>query len=193
MPDPAVPGAAVPGSPSAAGSSGGPRGRPDDRSGLLSAEVVGLLAERHLSIAVAESLTGGLLIAELIRTPGASAVVLGGVVAYNTELKHSILGVDAELLATQGPVHPEVAIQMARGVREVFAVGGVPADVGIATTGVAGPESQGGHPPGTVYLGIAVGAEVRAVAFQLAGDRQAIREAVVSESLVQLRNQIMSG
>ncbi len=89
-------------------------------------------------------LTGGLLVAELIRTPGASAAVLGGVVAYDTDLKHSLLGVDAGLLAEHGPVHAEVARRWRSVARSRLAVRGRAADVGIATTGVAGPDTQGG-------------------------------------------------
>lgn len=152
----------------------------------VGARVVALLTARGLTVAVAESLTGGLLVAELIRTPGASAVVNGGVVAYNTALKHSVLGVDAELLATRGAVDPDVAEQMASGVRSALAVDGRAADIGISTTGVAGPEPQDGQPVGTVFLGFAVGTEVSHVALRLSGSRDGIRNAVVSESLVQL-------
>jgi nicotinamide-nucleotide amidase len=153
----------------------------------VAAEVVAILIERGLTIAVAESLTGGLLVAELIGVPGASATVLGGVVAYNTALKHSILGVDAELLAEHGPVHPEVARQMADRVRMVLAVDGVPADIGVSTTGVAGPGPQGGHPAGTVHLGFAIGDGVSSLRLELEGDRRAIRQGSVSESLARLR------
>lgn len=153
----------------------------------LSAEVVALLIQRGLTIAVAESLTGGLLVAELIRTPGASATVLGGVVAYNATIKHSVLGVDAELLAARGAVDPEVARQMATGVRSTLAVEGRAADVGISTTGVAGPEPQDGQPVGTVFVGLAFGNDVRTVALDLSGDRDGIRSAVVSESLAELK------
>ena len=152
----------------------------------LSARIIGLLAARHHTIAVAESLTGGLLVAELIRTPGASAVVSGGVVAYNTELKHTVLGVNAEVLALHGAVHPDVAAQMAVGVREHLAVAGQPAHIGISTTGVAGPDRQDGQPVGTVYLGFAIGSDVRTKHLQLSGSREAIREAVVYESLSEL-------
>jgi len=150
------------------------------------AAVVALLKQRGLTVAVAESLTGGLLVAELIRTPGASAVVNGGVVAYNTAIKASVLGVDAALLASNGAVDPEVAEQMAAGVRSALAVGGRPADIGISTTGVAGPEPQDGQPVGTVYLGFAIGNRVTNVALRLSGTRDGIRKAVVSESLLQL-------
>lgn len=149
------------------------------------AALVAALIERKLTIAVAESLTGGQLVAALIDVPGASATVLGGVVAYNTELKHSVLGVSAELLAEHGPVHPEVARQMAAGVRTALAVGGKPADVGLATTGVAGPESQGGQPVGTVYLGLAVGDRVESVALALSGSRSQIRSATVNAAVVE--------
>lgn len=152
----------------------------------IGSRIIGILAARHQTIAVAESLTGGLLVAELIRTPGASAVVSGGVVAYNTELKHTVLGVSAEVLALHGAVHPDVAAQMAVGVRGRLAVGGRSADIGISTTGVAGPEPQDGQSVGTVYLGFAVGSEVRTKRLQLSGSREAIRNAVVYESLNEL-------
>ena len=152
----------------------------------VGAEVIQRLTSRGLTIAVAESLTGGLLVAELIRTPGASAVVNGGVVAYNTALKHSVLGVDAGLLAERGAVDPEVAEQMASGVRSALAVDGRAADIGISTTGVAGPEPQDGKPVGTVYLGFATETEIVSVALRLSGSRDGIRKAVVSESLEQL-------
>jgi nicotinamide-nucleotide amidase len=157
-------------------------------SAALSAEIVATLAARRQTIAVAESLTGGLLVAELIRTPGASAVVLGGVVAYSTELKHSLLGVDAGLLAAHGAVHPDVAAQMATGVRVALAVAAGPAHIGISTTGVAGPAAQDGQPVGTVYLGFAIGNEVRTTHLQFGGSRDDIRSAVVYESLLELKN-----
>ena len=149
--------------------------------------IVRELIRRGWSIAVAESLTGGLLVAELIRTPGASAVVSGGIVAYSTELKHTLLGVNSGLLAAHGPVHADVAAQMAAGVRDRMAVAGMPATVGISTTGVAGPDPQDGVPVGTVFLGFAIGADVRAASVQLQGTREDIRSAAVSESLMQLR------
>lgn len=113
-------------------------------------------AERGLRLAVAESLTGGLLASEFVAVPGSSRVFSGGVVAYDTALKRSVLGVDAELLRARGPVDAEVARQMARGVRRACAVDGREADIGIATTGVAGPEPdpQTGQPPGTVWVAV---------------------------------------
>lgn len=145
-------------------------------------EIIDALRRRGLTIAVAESLTGGLLVAELVSVPGASAVVRGGVVAYATELKATLLGVDPALLATSGPIHPDVAKQMAQGVRRRLG-----ADIGVATTGVAGPDEQDGHAPGEVWLGFAIGDEVSAVGLALGGDREAIRSDTVSESLSRLR------
>jgi nicotinamide-nucleotide amidase len=159
----------------------------------LAAEVVALLVERGLTIGVAESLTGGLLVAELVSVPGASAVVRGGVVAYATPLKHSVLGVSARLLEESGAVHPEVARQMARGVRSLLAVDGRPADIGLSTTGVAGPSPQDGHPVGTVFVGLAMGEDVSALRLSLSGDRDHIRNAVVSESLSTLRARLLAG
>lgn len=150
-------------------------------------ELVGLLRERGLTVAVAESLTGGLLVSALIDVPGASKVVCGGVVAYQTELKHSLLGVSAQLLGEHGAVHPDVAAAMAMGVRERLTLDGVTADIGIATTGVAGPDSQDGRPVGTVYVGIAWVDDVEVLPLSLAGDRSAIRSATVVESLSALR------
>jgi nicotinamide-nucleotide amidase len=112
--------------------------------------VHGLLAERGATVAVAESLTGGLLGAELTAMPGSSATFAGGVVAYATPLKHTLLGVAGDLLAAHGAVHPEVAAQMARGVRERLG-----ASYGLAVTGVAGPEPQDGRPVGTVHIAVA--------------------------------------
>jgi PncC family amidohydrolase len=94
-------------------------------------------------------------VAELIRIPGASRVVRGAVVAYATDLKSALLGVDTNILSTRGPVDPEVAMQMAEGARRRLGKQPDAASWGISTTGVAGPGSQDGHPAGTVFLGFA--------------------------------------
>jgi len=153
---------------------------------VSSAAVVAALIERGLTIAVAESLTGGMLVSELIATPGASRAVVGGVVAYDTRLKHTLLGVDADLLADAGAVDPRVAEQMADRVRACLAVDGHPADIGISTTGVAGPDEQDGKAVGTVFVGLAWGSRVFSVELHLAGTRGAIRSAAVAEALLQL-------
>ncbi|HWH27012.1 MAG TPA: nicotinamide-nucleotide amidohydrolase family protein [Pseudolysinimonas sp.] len=136
------------------------------------------LRRRGLTIAVAESLTGGLVVAELVAIPGASDVVRGGVVAYATDVKETVLKVDPELLAVSGPIHPEVARQMAAGVRHALG-----ADIGVATTGVAGPDSQDGHSPGEVWIGVSTRNETVAHELRLSGDRNDIRQATVSACL----------
>ncbi len=104
-------------------------------------EVVRLLTVTGGTLAVAESLTGGLVAAEITSVPGASKVFKGSVTAYATELKHRLLGVDATLLVQRGAVDPQVAAQMAAGVRTMLG-----ADWGIATTGVAGPDPRTDRP-----------------------------------------------
>lgn len=138
------------------------------------------------SVAVAESLTGGAVLAELVRVPGASAVVRGGVVAYDTALKQSLLGVDAALLAAHGPVHPAVAAAMAEGVRAVAAVGGHPADLGVATTGVAGPDAQGEAPVGLVYVAVADAERTLVREHRFSGDRAAVRRQALEAALALL-------
>ncbi|MER7728291.1 nicotinamide-nucleotide amidohydrolase family protein [Streptomyces sp. NPDC096323] len=111
--------------------------------------VLRLLVGRGETLAVAESLTGGLVAAELTSVPGASQAFRGSVTAYATPLKSEVLGVDAALLAARGAVDGEVARQMAAGVRRALG-----ADWGVATTGVAGPEPQDGQPVGTVFVAV---------------------------------------
>lgn len=159
----------------------------------VAVELVEALTRRRMTVAVAESLTGGLLVAELVAVPGASAVVRGGVVAYHTELKHSVLGVDAALLAEHGPVHPDVALQMADGVRRALTADGAPADVGLSTTGVAGPDPQGGQQPGTVFVGLAVGDGVEVLALTLEGDRDSVRRRTVDRVLARLLELVGDG
>ena len=146
-------------------------------------QLLSALAARGWTIAVAESLTGGLVVASLVSIAGASAFVRGGVVAYATELKQSLLGVDAALLAEHGAVHPEVARQMATGVRRAAAIAGRDADLGIATTGIAGPDSPDGQPVGTVHIGVAWPGDDRVVSLRLNGDRDEIRAASVRHAL----------
>ena len=154
------------------------------------AQALEAAASRGLRLAVAESLTGGLLADAIVSVPGASRVFSGGIVAYDTALKHALLGVDAALLAARGPVDEEVARQMAAGVRRACAVpraDGVvrPADLGLATTGVAGPDPdpQTGLPAGVVWLGVSGAAGERAVRLDLPGERPAIRAAAVAAAI----------
>lgn len=149
----------------------------------LPSAVIEALQRRGWSLGVAESLTGGAVSAELVSVAGASSVLRGAVVAYATPLKASLLGVDAALLARTGPVHPEVAVQMAEGVRRAVAIDGRDAEVGISTTGIAGPESPDGQPLGTVHVGVATPATSFSVPLQLVGDRAQIRAASVDAVL----------
>lgn len=130
-------------------------------------EVVGrLLRASGTTIACAESLTGGSLSARLARSPGASDYLLGAAVAYRVDSKREILGVSAEALEGPGPVSREVAAEMASGVRTLFG-----ADIGIATTGAAGPEPHDGAPPGTVWVGLDDGDAAHQRRLRAPGDR----------------------
>lgn len=149
----------------------------------LAEELVARLASNGASLAVAESLTGGLLSSAVVDVAGASDVFCGGVVAYATELKSRLLGVDPELLSVAGPVDPEVARQLATGVRLRLGPGGTPATVGLATTGVAGPEPQGDQAVGTVYIGVATADGASATGFTFSGDRDDIRRQAVEAAL----------
>lgn len=160
-----------------------PSDAPSDAPDAAAADLLARLAELGWTLAVAESLTGGLVAASLVSVPGASAQLRGAVVAYATDLKHSLLGVDADLLEMHGPVHPEVARQMADGARRVLGCDGEQADVGISTTGVAGPESPDGQPVGTVYIGVSTPLGTRVESLHLDGDRDRIRTAAAEHAL----------
>lgn len=152
------------------------------------ADVLDRLAARGETLGCAESLTGGLLTARLVDVPGASAVVRGGVVSYAPDLKTQLLGVDAGLLEQHGPVDFEVAAEMARG-----ACATLGADWGVATTGVAGPDSADGTPVGVAYVGVVrPGGRTRVRKVVASGDRAEIRETVVGEALG-LLGELLSG
>ncbi|KUL53660.1 damage-inducible protein CinA [Streptomyces sp. NRRL F-4489] len=154
--------------------------------GSAAAGALDALAGRRQSLAVAESLTGGLVAGALTAVPGASRVVRGAVTAYATDVKRELLGVDGALLAARGAVDGEVARQMAAGARRVLG-----ADWGIATTGVAGPDPQDGQPVGTVYVAVQ-GPEGRGAVrrLALAGDRERIRRDTVDAVLALLLSEL---
>ena len=160
----------------------------DTPTGALAAEVVHALIGHAATVAVAESLTGGLVCAALTSVPGASSVVRGAVVAYATELKGDLLRVDSELLRREGAVHADVAAQMAEGVR--IRLG---ADLGVSTTGVAGPEPQDGRPVGEVYIAVAtpVQTHVQPLMIDPALGRSGIRAATV-DAVLQLMIQVLT-
>ncbi|MFM7013893.1 MAG: CinA family protein [Actinomycetota bacterium] len=160
-------------------------------------EVLDILRSKNLKLVLAESLTGGLLSYRFASVPGASDSLLGAVVAYDTELKHSLLGVSAALLENQGAVDPEVAAQMASQLRiKIATLKNLPIEqlVAIATTGVAGPTEQAGKGIGEVYIAIDRGGDgsssTNVYAHQLKGDRSEIQEAVVLLALSHLQEEI---
>ena len=144
----------------------------------LAAEVLALLSASGRTLAVAESLTGGLVAAALTDVPGSSVAFRGGVVSYATELKAELLGVDAAMLAAHGPVYPPVAAAMARGVRARLG-----ATVGAATTGVAGPGPQDGHPAGTVHVAVSLSGDTVVRTMALPGNRDEVRRLTVERVL----------
>jgi nicotinamide-nucleotide amidase len=141
---------------------------------LLAAEIIEVLTGRGQTVAVAESVTGGLVAATLTSIPGSSLAFRGGIVAYATNLKAKLLGVREDLLAEHGPVHPEVAAEMAIGVRNRL-----DATFGLATTGVAGPGPADGKPAGTVFVAVAGPRQAAVSGLEMAGDRQEVRAASV--------------
>jgi nicotinamide-nucleotide amidase len=167
---------APPAGPSPVGPS--PAAQPSPAAEELAAEVIEVLTARGQTVAVAESLTGGLVAAALTSVPGSSLAFRGGVVAYATPLKAALLGVPEQLLAEHGPVHAEVALAMARGVASRLG-----ATFGLATTGVAGPGPADGHPAGTVFVAASRGAEGTARGLTLTGGRAEVRAASVTSVL----------
>jgi nicotinamide-nucleotide amidase len=153
-------------------------------SRTLAMVVVSALAGRGETVAVAESLTGGLLAATIVDVAGASAVFRGGLIVYATDLKTSLAGVDAALLTERGPVDPDVASALAAGVRDRCG-----SDWGLATTGVAGPTEQNGIAVGTVYIGLSAPDGVRPPCHLHLPEnlgRAGIRRRTVDESLAWL-------
>ena len=136
--------------------------------------VLGELRRRAETVATAESLTGGLLGGLLTEVPGASDSYVGGVISYATRLKTTLAGVDPATLQAVGPVAEETAKEMATGVCRRCG-----ADWGLATTGVAGPNAQDGHPVGKVFVALAYPTSrlLQVAALQLTGDRGTIRSA----------------
>jgi len=136
-----------------------------------------ILIERGQTLAVAESLTGGLIASRLVNVTGASNWFRGGVVSYASEVKFDVLHVPV------GPVvSGEAAEAMAKGVRELLK-----SDVAISITGVAGPDEQDGQPVGTVFVGIAIGDSISHVQLRVPGDRQRVRNYAAIGALNALR------
>jgi nicotinamide-nucleotide amidase len=159
---------------------------PNTAASQLAEQVVTVMTARGLRLGLAESLTGGSLASAVVDVPGASAVLLGSIVAYDTSLKTSLLGVDSELLQRVGAVDAQVASQMARAARVRLAAGaGIDAQttIGLACTGVAGPDPQDGKAVGTVFIAVDApdGPQVHELHFE--GTRAEIRSHVVTAAL----------
>ncbi|MDQ3641035.1 MAG: CinA family protein [Actinomycetota bacterium] len=141
----------------------------EERAGTIADHLGG----RDLRVAVAESLTGGMISSSLAKAPGASSWLAGGVVAYMSHVKHEVLGVE------QGPVvTEEAALQMARGVARLLG-----ADVAVSVTGVGGPDPEEGKPPGTVWVALCSGERAEAHQLRLEGDPPTVCRAACEEAL----------
>lgn len=153
---------------------------PADGAGAA-ARVLLALREGGRTVATAESLTGGLVAAALTDVPGASDVVLGGVVSYAPGVKRDVLGVPQRLLDRHGAVSRQCAVAMAEGVRSLMGT-----DLGVSTTGVAGPDPSEGHPVGTVHVAVAGEHGTTHRALHLNGSRTEVRAAAVTGALALL-------
>ncbi|MDQ1722273.1 MAG: nicotinamide-nucleotide amidase [Pseudonocardiales bacterium] len=148
-----------------------------------------MLGEQQQTVAVAESVTGGLLAAALTSTAGSSATFRGGLVVYATDLKTRLAGVPESLLAEHGPIAPQVALELARGVRSRLS-----ASWGVGVTGVAGPQPQDSKAVGTVFLSV-VGpgpdGGIESVSeLNLTGDRNTIRMQIVEQAVALLASAV---
>jgi nicotinamide-nucleotide amidase len=155
-------------------------------SDTLESVVGTLLSTKHLTLATIESCTGGLLASTITDVPGSSAYFRGGFVAYTNEMKTS-LGVDARLIEKHGSVSPQVAEAMAQAARQQLK-----ADIGLAVTGVAGPDPLEGKPPGLAYVGIADGKKVRSIEGRYPPRRVDVKRLVVTHALFMLRQELVS-
>lgn len=152
----------------------------------VAAQVLDLLVDHGETLAVAESLTGGMVAAEITAAPGSSRAFRGSVTAYATDLKRDLLGVDGALLDERGAVDEEVARRMAEGVRAALS-----ASWGLSTTGVAGPEQQDGRPVGTVFAAVAGPHGVTVCrGFRFDGDRAEIRGRSATSALGVLHDEL---
>ncbi|MGN9838076.1 CinA family protein [Nonomuraea sp. H19] len=143
------------------------------------AQVLSMLVRQAATVAVAESLTGGLIGAAFTTVSGSSKAFRGGVIAYATDVKRDLLGVPEGLLRREGAVHPDVAAAMATGVARLCG-----ATYGLAVTGVAGPEPQDGKPVGTVHAAVSgPGGQIWARELRLNGSRERIRVETVDEAI----------
>ena len=153
----------------------------------LEEEIAVLLREHGLTIAVAESATGGLVSDLITNVAGSSDYFKGSVVAYDNEIKVKVLGVKSETLARQGAVSHQTAEEMADGIRRLMN-----ASIGLSTTGIAGPAgATPGKPVGLFYIGIASDFGTRAVEHVFAGDRLQNKKSAAEAALIMLREHLL--
>jgi nicotinamide-nucleotide amidase len=152
----------------------------------LEGTVAGLLSERELLLACAESLTGGSLGARISAIPRASTYFLGSAVCYSRDAKRDVLGIPEEILDGPGTVSEECAIAMARGARRAYG-----ADIGLSTTGVAGPDPLEGKPPGTLFVGLVADGAEEVRALRAPGDRDQVRRWAEQTALDLLRRHLV--
>ena len=144
----------------------------------LASSLIKKLQEKNLTLAVAESLTGGLVAASLTEIPGASKVFKGSITAYVDEIKQNVLKVNEETILKFTSISEQVALEMAINVRTIMK-----SDIGISTTGVAGPEKSAGFAPGLVFVAISIGVHNMCQKLEITGDRSKIRNQTVQEIL----------
>lgn len=151
--------------------------------------IVGQILKRnHLTIATAESCTGGLVGATLTQEPGSSEFYLGGAVSYSNSLKQQLVGVNEKTLNQFGAVSEEVAREMAEGIRQKSG-----SDLAISTTGIAGPDGGSDlKPVGMVYIGVASPEGVYAKKFQFYGERESVRQLTVQAALNEIRQRMLN-
>jgi nicotinamide-nucleotide amidase len=144
----------------------------------LASSLIKKLQEKNLTLAVAESLTGGLVAASLTEIPGASKVFKGSITAYVDEIKQNVLNVKDETITNFTSISKQVALEMAINVRTIMK-----SDIGISTSGVAGPEKSAGFLPGLVFVAISIGDHNMCQKLEITGDRSKIRNQTVQEIL----------
>ena len=144
----------------------------------LASSLIKKLQEKNLTLAVAESLTGGLVAASLTEIPGASKVIKGSITAYSDEIKQNVLNVNEDTITNFTSISEQVALEMAINVRKIMK-----SDIGISTTGVAGPEKSAGFAPGLVFVAISIGDHNMCQKLEITGDRSKIRNQTVQEIL----------
>jgi len=144
----------------------------------LASSLIKKLQEKNLTLAVAESLTGGLVAASLTEIPGASKVFKGSITAYVDEIKQNVLNVKDETITNFTSISKQVALEMAINVRTIMK-----SDIGISTSGVAGPEKSAGFLPGLVFVAISIGDHNMCQKLEITGDRSKIRNQTVKELL----------